>query len=229
MSSGRSLLLPALSKALWHPLRHYALAAATRHNEHPLLAAPEGPSSGWNLNDAKAQWYPKMSNDIQGCLCDASWLKECLTTHDVSRRPHLNFSEATGLFQTNLSQLGTICLQTRNTKIHHTYWILQHSECSARPKECNLQPFTKSGGNKQIETGLADQQTWPLCAAFWWWQAILPAVHFVAEIQKPSPSCASDPTQRFGLPDHRVFVPGVRMLPIPGSLHESNETFATVP
>lgn len=37
-------------------------------------------------------------------------------THDVRDGPHLNFSEATGLFQTNLSQLGTICLQTRNTK-----------------------------------------------------------------------------------------------------------------
>lgn len=95
---------------------------------------------------------------------------------------------------------------TLNASLHHTYWILQHRKWSATPKECNLQPFTKPGGNKQIETGLADQQTWPLWAAFWWWQAILPAVHFVAEIQKPSPSCASDPTQRFGLPDHRVFV-----------------------
>ena len=72
-------------------------------------------------------------------------------------RPHLNFSEATGLFQTNLSQLGTICLQTRNTKTHHTYWILQHSEWSARPKECNLQPFTKPGGNTN-----RSKPAWPI-------------------------------------------------------------------
>ena len=150
-------------------------------------------------------------------------IKWCLMTNDVRAleweewneymmtrsRPRLNFSEATCLFQTNLSQLGTICLQTRNTKYITVIGYCSTVNGQQHQKNVTmvsflsspLQLFTKPGGNRnRWKPAYPNQQTWPLwAAAFWWWQAIRPAVHFVAKIQKPSPSCASDPTQH-GLP-----------------------------
>lgn len=72
-------------------------------------------------------------------------------------RPHLNFSEATGLFQTNLSQLGTICLQTRNTK-----YITLIGYCSTVNGQQDQKNITCSHLLSLVVTQTDRNRLWPI-------------------------------------------------------------------